>query len=473
MTMEGTAPTAAPTEGYLSLNVTDSVRLAHDLFLDANYAEAERLFRAATQIDPGNFHAVNGVGICLSELDRSADAMPWFDHAYTILRDEMAALSTNRAKALAEMGRSAEAMLMLDGLMRSIPNNSFLRFNRALVLLQTDRYEDAIAELNTVLMQEPENDKARFARGFARLVLGQYEFGFKDYECRLKDDIAEPDVPLWTGAEDLTGKTILVHAEMGLGDNIMFMRYVPMLAARASQVVVVVPESQRSIVPDLKRVTIATADHSTWPRLDYWIRFMSLALAFKTTVKTVPRPAELTFNPDDAGFWNELIASPRLKIGLCWSGSRRSRYDAWRSIPLAELAPLFDLTGVQFYGLQIDCRETDIETRSALNIINLEPYLTDFGQTAHALRHLDLVITCDTALAHLAGTVGVPTWIMLTAFRTYWLWMKGRTDTPWYPSVQFFRQSEYGEWGPVVEVVRQELAELIGTNDTKLRDTSR
>lgn len=446
----------------IALNVTDAIKIAYGVLDDGHHEEAARLFKAAMDADYTSFHAVNGYGLALAGLDRPQEAMECFDRAFVILRDEMASLSINRATSLAEMGRSSEAMLMLDGLMRSIPNNSLIRLNRALVMLQTDRYDEAISEINIVLIREPENDKARFARGFARLVLGQYELGFKDYECRIKDDINEPDVPLWTGAEDLTWKTILVHSEMGYGDNIMFMRYVPLLVERGANVVVVVPESQRAIVPDLKRVTVATADRSTWPRLDYWIRFMSLALAFKTTVKTVPRPVDLAFNPDDTGFWNELIASPRLKVGLCWSGSRRSRYDAWRSIPLAELAPLFDLPGVQFYSLQIDCRETDIETRSALNIIDLESYMTDFGQTAHALRQLDLVITCDTALAHLAGTVGVPTWVMLTAFRTYWLWMKGRNDTPWYPSVRFFRQREYGEWGPVVASVRQRLSEMIG-----------
>lgn len=450
------------------LNVPDAIYLASGLFDDCHYEEAERLFHAAEQAG-GGYPAINGRALCLNEMERSAEALPLFDQAYAFLRDEMISLASNRAKALTEAGRCDEALLIYSGLMQSAPTPLF-RYNRALTLLQMGRHEETIAECDEVLRVEPDNDKARFARGFARLVLGDYERGFADYECRLKDDIKEPGVPLWTGEQSLTDKTILVHGEMGLGDNIMFMRYVPMMVARGAKVIIVVPESQKFMVDGIEGAEWRNADRATWPPLDYWVRFMSLAWCFRTTRETVQAPAPIKWDEDRLqAFWRALIdltparefhmQLPK-RVGLVWSGSRKSRYDQHRSIPLAELAPLLTVPGVTFYSLQLDVRETDQEAFANSRIVDLAPHLKTFEDTANAMKCLDLVITVDTSVAHMAGTVGVPTWVMLTTFRTYWLWIEKLKTSPWYPSVRVFRQERDGDWSSVVGQITGELTAL-------------
>jgi tetratricopeptide (TPR) repeat protein len=457
------AVTAQKTE----LNISDAIRLAKGLFEDNHYEEALPIFKAAASAGAG-FDAINGLALCLNELEKPQEALPIFDQAYSVLRDEMMALMANRAKALSGVGRAAEALNIYDGLLQSNPRILFIRYSRSLVLLQIGKYQEAIEQLSSVISLDPDNDLARFARGFGELVLGDYENGFRDYESRLKDSIDAIDVPLWTGQENLTDKTILVHGEMGLGDNIMFMRYVPMLAERAKKVIVVVPKSQYPLVPKIDGVEFRNSDRATWPKIDYWVRFMSLAYCFRTTAENVPLPAPLNYDPIISAKWRGLISSPKLKVGLCWSGSAKSRYDAWRSIPLKELAPLFDIPGIQFYSFQLGVRDSDLEAYAAQRcpdnqgvppLADFTYELTDFGETAHAMRELDLMITVDTSVAHLAGTVGVPTFVMLTEFRTYWLWISKLETSPWYPSVRVFRQPSDGDWKTVVGNIRAALSQ--------------
>jgi hypothetical protein len=146
---------------------------------------------------------------------------------------------------------------------------------------------------------------------------------------------------------------------------------------------------------------------------------------------------------------------------LCWSGNPKSKYDQHRSIPLHLLAPLWGSHNVRFYSFQQAVRETDRDAFDKFDIVRLGSYLTDFRQTAHAMKCLDLMITCDTSVAHMAGTVGVPTWVMLTKFRTYWLWMKGRTDNPWYPSLRAFKQTTDGDWPGVVARIINDVETLL------------
>jgi tetratricopeptide (TPR) repeat protein len=383
--------------------------------------------------------------MCFNELEKPLDALKEFDRAYLLLRDEMLALSSNRAKALTEAGRTDEALMIYDGLMKSAPNDMF-RYNRALALMQNGHYRKCIDECDGLLLRDPKHYKARFARGFCYLVLGDYLKGFQDYEYRLKDRLDEPKVELWTGEQDLKDKTILVHAEMGLGDNIMFMRYAPLLVERGARVICVLPGSQKFLVDALDGVEFRTTDQSTWPELDYWVRFMSLAWCFRTTRETIPPPVPLKLRRDlRAG-----VDSDK-RVGICWSGSLKSRYDQHRSIALEQLAPLFNIPGVEYYSLNKDVRESDKE---AFERFGIKPVVMDtFEDTANAMNNLDLVITVDTSVAHMAGTVGVPTLVMLTSFRTYWLWITGEETSPWYPSVRTIRQKKDGDWSNVVASV--------------------
>lgn len=448
----------------LDLNVADAMLLAGDLFRAWRFADAEALFRQILMAEPSNLHATNALAVCLIEQNKGAEALPFLDRTGTLLRDELVTVTCNRGRALADLGRAEEALAAFDLVLGPYPGHLLSRYNRGLVLLQMGRCKQAIADFDAVLAAG-ENDKARFGRGFANLVLGNYADGFRDYECRLKDKIDEPDVPLWTGAEPLEGKTILVHGEQGLGDNIMFARYLPMLVERGAKVLVWVPSSVKPLLAHLPGVTVLGDDREAWPAFDYWVRFMSLALCFGTTAETVPPPVPLRFDPAARNGKRDVIRNldergRSLRVGLCWSGSPQSRYDAHRSIPLAELAPLFDLPGIQFFSLQLAVRERDRPAFERAFIADLTPFIETFSDTANLMAELDLVITVDTSVAHLAGTVGVPTLVMLTAFRTYWLWIEKLQTSPWYPSARVLRQERDGEWGLVVARVCGELRTL-------------
>jgi hypothetical protein len=152
-----------------------------------------------------------------------------------------------------------------------------------------------------------------------------------------------------------------------------------------------------------------------------------------------------------------------LRVGLCWSGSRESQYDRFRNIPLRDLAPLFEIPGVEFYSLQLDVRDSDQAAFDEMDIFDVGSKVKNFLDTACVIAGLDLVITVDTSVAHLAGSIGVPTWVMLTSYRTYWLWIRGRIDNPWYPSAVAFRQPKDGDWKSVVAVVKDRLGGLIET----------
>lgn len=443
------------------LNVPQAAQLAADLFGARRFEEAERLFASILRADSGNFHAAHKAGICLGEQGRNEEALAYFNDAGAIMGGEMIALSCNRARALGELGRTAEAIAAYDSILRAHPDHVLSIEGRGLMKLQSSKYIEAIADFDEVLRRQPGNERALFSRGFANLALGNYADGFRDYEHRLKDDILAPDAELWTGEQELAGKTILVVGDMGHGDCIMFMRYLPRLVALGARVVVAMSEAVRPLAADVPGIEVVSEDRSTWPGLDYWVRTMSLAAAFRTTVDTMPPPTPLIFDPIRLREWRDCIGyGPGLKVGLCWSGSLMSKYDAHRSVPLKLLAPLFDAPNVEFYSLQVDVRGGDSEIMRGLPMIDLAKYFKTFRDTAHAVKCLDLVLTVDTSVAHLAGTVGVQTWVMLTAFRTYWLWIEKQQTSPWYPSVRLFRQRRDGDWPEVIARIGNELRRL-------------
>lgn len=448
-------PRLPPAQQEEKLNLGDTLYLAQGLVEDGHYEEALKLYQAAEQAGVG-YQATNGAGVCFNELEKPVEALACFDRAYAELRNEMVALASNRAKALVEAGRVREGIQTYDGLIQSVPGaaGALFRANRAMAYMQIGMYAECICECDFLLCIDPTNDKVRFTRGFAYLVLGDYERGFADYESRLKDQLNEPDAPVWTGEQDISGKTVLVHGEMGLGDNIMFMRYVPMMVARGAKVLVVVPASQKFMVHAIEGAEWVDVKNVPAIKLDYWVRFMSLAWCFRTTAEIVPPPAPLRLK--------ERQNDPRefmKRVGICWAGSPKSRYDQHRTIKLEQLAPLFDVPGVIYYSLNKELRDGD---QKAFQELSINPLRMDtFEDTANIMNNLDLVITVDTSVAHMAGTVGVPTMVMLTSFRTYWLWIQKLTTSPWYPSIEVVRQQTDGDWSNVIAHAVERVQQLV------------
>ena len=434
----------------MELNVADTISLAGELMRAARFEDAEQVLRSAVKAEPNDMNALHALAVSLIEQElpsKCEEAVALLTRAGIMCRDEMVAISCNMGKALAEVGRTAEAQNAFQSVLTSYPDHLIAKYGRGLMKMQRGKYSDAVTDFSSVLDRDSTNDKARFARGFCNLVLGNYLEGFQDYEHRLKDDLAPISSPLWDGTQDLVGKTILIHGEQGHGDDIMFLRYAPLLQQRGARVLVVLHPGIGPLVDPQSKITVLTEDRSTWPHFDYWIRMMSLAGAFGTAIETVPPPLKINLPPS--------IKNNRLRIGLCWAGGLKSRYDAHRSIPLAMFESLVNSIDADFISLQVGVRDRDRPALDRMGLTDFTPQ--DFGETAQVINKLDLVITCDTSVAHLAGSIGVPTLVLLTSFRTYWLWIQGLDRSPWYPSVKVLQQKSEGDWAEVIGRVRHNI----------------
>lgn len=445
------------------LNARDAMQIAHEHFFVGDYDRAAQAYQAVAAIEPGNFDAANGVGVARLELKEFDQALVWLDRAGTISMTQLIATALNKAVALGELGRTLEAITLLEGVLRLSPNDPKIHFNLGVLRMQIELFEIAIEDFEKALVLDPSESygSAKYARGFSNLVLGNYASGFEDFEHRAKDYVPiEPQHgEEWTGDQSLVGKTILVHAEMGSGDTIQFGRYLPLMVECGAKVNAVVHPGLRPLFDGMRGITLYGEDEA-WPKSDYWVRLMSLAHCFRTTVETVPAPLPFAYDPYCMSLWRNVIAQNTINIGLCWSGNPKSKYDVHRSIPARLFGQLVALEWrhpVKFYCFQQQVRESDRESFAELGIMDLGPLLTDFRETAHAMKCLDLMITCDTSVAHMAGTVGVPTWVMLTKFRTYWLWMRDLDATPWYPSMEMLKQKTDGDWPEVMQRVISKL----------------
>jgi hypothetical protein len=273
-------------------------------------------------------------------------------------------------------------------------------------------------------------------------------------------DFAQPQ---WRGEEDLRGRTILVHAEQGLGDTIQFARYVPLLAQAGATVILEAPPALCSLLARLPGVAGIMRRGEPLPGFDLHCPLLSLPLAFGTDAGSIPSAVPyLSAAPEQIARWRERlpVSTTRRTIGLAWSGSAANPNDRRRSIPLADLAPLIAAAaGSRLVSLQKDMRSADAATLTTWPaIVPLGERLRDFDDTAALISCLDLVVTVDTAVAHVAGALGKPVFIMLP-FAPDWRWLAEGDDTPWYPTARLFRQTQRGQWGDVVQRVAAALME--------------
>jgi hypothetical protein len=300
--------------------------------------------------------------------------------------------------------------------------------------------------------------------------MGDFEAGWPRREARWNSKLC-PDIypkfsePIWLGKEPVEGKTVLVHVDEGLGDTIQFVRYVPMLAARGARVILVVAKALHALLSGFPGASECLMVADKLPPFDMHCPICSLPLAFGTRLDTIPSATSYlpTPPPERRKAWEgRLGPRNRLRIGLVWSGSPKHANDLNRSLSLQTLSCILDVEAT-FISLQKDPRPADkavLEQRP--DIVDLADHLADFAETAALVSCLDLVITVDTSVAHLAGALGCPTWILLPYVPDY-RWMLDRDDSPWYSSVRLFRQSVTRDYQSVLHGVRGELLALIAS----------
>jgi len=398
-------------------------------------------------------------------------ALAEFDRALALVPNHPMA-QFNRGVALMKLGRYAEALTANERALAGAPDHIGAWLNRGRALAQLNRNPEAIVSYGKVTAIRKDHADALFNEAIALLTLGQYRPGFEKYEWRWRRSSmpAQPSRgrPLWRGEYPLARKTVLVHAEQGLGDTIQFARYVPMLAAGGAKIVLEVQAELRRLMVRISGADAVVARGETPPPFDVHCPLGSLPLAFKTESDTVPAPMPyLSADPAQVAKWSpriEQLARPR--VAITWAGNPNHDNDRNRSMAFATLARLFRSTDVaqaiapaSFVSIQRDLRVDDQAPLATASVTHVGGELDDFSDTAAVLALCDLVIAVDTAVAHLAGAMGRPLWVLLP-FAPDWRWTLDGQNSPWYPAARLFRQRSEGDWDGVIERVGTALADF-------------
>jgi tetratricopeptide (TPR) repeat protein len=427
--------------------------------------EALVCFDGVLAREPRQAEALLSRGTALAALDRPERALADFDAALALGHPNA---HYNRGNALFELGRYADAVMAFDRALILAPDNPQAWSNRGNTLTALKRHEEAIESFDKALAVQKDHAGAHFNRALALLVLGDWKRGFEEYEWRWKrsgmtDMRRGYGKPLWLGEFPLARKSILLHAEQGLGDTIQFARYAPLLSRAGATVVLEVQPELKSLLGRLAGAVSCHARGDKLPAYDMHCPLGSLPLAFKTETGNVP--AEIPYLRADDGHlakWRPRIeALPGKRIALAWAGNADHANDRNRSIDLNLLEPLLALEGVSFLSIQRELRENDAEILARhARVTHLGGELADMDDTAAVTALADLTISVDTSVLHLAASLGRPVWAMLP-FAPDWRWTLNGERSPWYPQARLFRQTALADWQDTMTIMRAELARFI------------
>ena len=431
------------------------------------YDDALAAYDKALAIDPNFADGWQGRGNVMYELHRYDEAIAAYDK---LLIQQPAMAWLGRGNVYSDLDRDDEALAAFDTALALAPDLANAWVGRGLVFFRKNRDAEAIEHFEKAISLNPEYAEPYFDKAITKLRLGQFDEGWRLYEWRWKTRIRSSSVRnftqnLWLGDESIAGKTILINSEQGLGDTIQFYRYLKKLQHMDCQIIfeTFVPLVRLFAAQNPPFQVIARGDDI--PEFDVYCPLMSLPLAFKTTVETIPAPVPYLFTPQSSReVWRARLGrKTRRRIGLCWSGSPLSLNDLRRNIPLELLLTIIG-GDAEWHSLQKDIRERDRPSLSTnLNIIDHARDLNDFIDTAALISELDLVISIDAVAGHLAGALGKPLW-SLQPFSCDFRWMRNRDDSPWYPTAKLFRQPQEGDWESVVGRVREELQSFVREN---------
>jgi Flp pilus assembly protein TadD len=452
--------------------IPDSVPSQFDrLYAEATSAAATQDFQRAIQLydraialNPSHAEARYKRGNALKHLGRLDAALASYDQAIE-RKPDYAYAYCNRGVVQQSLGLKAAALSSYDQAIILDPVDAMAHYNRALLMQDFFRWDEALSSYNQAISIDPGYADAQFNRSLALLFRGDFENGWRAYEWRWKNarrlSLGDPrnfSQPLWLGAESIAGKCLLLYGEGGLGDTLQFCRYAPLCAALGATVLLEVQAPLFGLLSNLEGVSQVIAAGSPLPPFDYQCPLMSLPLAFKTTLDTVPAASKY-LHSDQAKVtrWRTLLGEGnRPRVGLVWSGNPNNWIDHHRSIPLADcvghLPPEF-----QYYCLQRHVREVDKAILDSTPcIVSFDDDLLDFANTAALCECMDVVISVDTSIAHLSGALGQRTLVLLP-FTPDWRWLRDRDDSPWYPTVKLYRQQAVGEWNDVLARVAADL----------------
>ena len=416
--------------------------------------EAVAHYEQALALWPDYAEAHNNLGNSLRGLGRLDQAVAHCEQAL-ILNPAYAEAHNNLGICLQDLGRLDEAVASYSKALALSPNYAEAHMNLGNALQLQGKLVEAVACYEQAITLSPDYAQAHMNKALTQLARGDFASGWRSHEWRWglnKPSSPNPNFlePQWHG-EPLNGDRILLHAEQGLGDCIQFLRYLPMVRAAGGAIVLEVPAALRRIaarLPDLAELIVSGEPR---PSFDWHCPLMSLPLAFGTNLGTIP--AQVPYLPIPQEAQTGALALPRtaegLRVGLAWAGNPKHLKDRSRSIPFPLFEPLLQVTGVNFFSLQVGKAAEQLFASNA-KITDLAPAVVDMADTAAQIAQLDLVISVDTSVAHLTGALGKPLWLLLSSDAD-WRWLMQREDKPWYPTARLFRQATFGDWKGVID----------------------
>lgn len=432
------------------------------------FQAARQWLEKAAQADPHNLQAMNNLGIVLRLLGETESAVACFQKALAVRPDYAEAL-TNLATCLHDLGEIDEAIACCGTILSLKPDAAEAHINLGVFLQQKGAHQEALSSFTKALRFRPRSIDAAWNKALSLLALGHYKEAWALHEAGL--GIAHMRGPYtpdkrWQG-EDLAGKRLLICCEQGLGDNLQFVRYAALCKERGANVLVQCPESLRALLSNSPSIDVLPKKPGAGD-YDLHIPIMSLPYMFGTEIDTIPsRFPYLHVGANARQKWAPRFDMGGFKVGLVWAGNPREDQinahlvDRRRSMDLADLLPLFDVEKVTFYNLQMGAKAGQIDDGHLQSrLIDWMKDVRDFEDTAAIVEHLDLVISVDTSVVHLAGGMGKPVWV-LSRFDACWRWLQNRPSNPWYPSARVFGQQKPGDWQSVIVRVKEALQEVL------------
>jgi tetratricopeptide (TPR) repeat protein len=427
--------------------------------------EAAASYRRALRLKPDDPEVHNHLGIVLAMQGRLDEAAACFQRAIG-LEPDFPDAHNNLGSVLEKQDRFGEAVACFQRAVDLKLDFPDAHNNLGIALGKQGRLDEAVASYQQAVHFKPDYAEAHWNRGLAWLQMGQFEQGWPGYEWRWKckdfGTLPPFQAPLWDGSP-LAGRTLLVHAEQGLGDTLQFIRYAPLVQERGGRVIMMCQPLLTRLLARSSGIERLLAHGDPTPEFDFHVPLLSLPGLLGTTLESVPAGVPyLDVEPELVETWRQRLSIyPGFKIGIAWQGNPEYRLDRVRSIPLAQFGPVARVPGVHLLSLQKNAgREQLAAPERRFPVTDLGGQLDDFVDTAAVMKNLDLVITSDTSIAHLAGALGVPVWVALHEFSD-WRWLQNRDDCPWYPTMRLCRQARLGQWEDVFHRIAEALRERL------------
>jgi len=445
------------------------------LLQDSGFLEEAILqYRKALKLNPNFYNSYYNLGNVLRGKGLLDEAMVCYQKVIQ-LNPEFAGAHCNLGNVLHEKGKLDEAITHYQKALQLNQNLAEVYNNLGNVLHDSGHFEKALTCYQKAIQLNPDLADAHWNIALIHLLTGNFREGWKGYEWRwkLKDPIQRVFAqPLWDGS-DIEGRTILLYAEQGFGDAIQFIRYAPLIAQRGAQVIVECHKELASLIRNVEGVQEIFVFGEQLPKFDVHCPLLSLPLVFDTTLETIPAKVPyISADSTTVRKWEDRLKhdNAELKIGLLWAGNPKLKGNIFRSFSLETFSPLAQLDNITFYSLQKgEASEQAKNPPEGMRLIDYTDEIHDFSDTAALIENLDLVISADTAVAHLAGAMGKPVWTMIP-FAPDWRWLLNREDSPWYPTMRLFRQPSLGDWESLMNRILEELKTLIVSKDFQKSD---